>query len=70
MSQNLNDVPSPCNNVCQMDRDTGYCRGCLRTIEEISDWLDYSNQQKRAVLERLEKRYPEFYTGPSKKAAG
>jgi predicted Fe-S protein YdhL (DUF1289 family) len=49
-------VPSPCNNVCQLDPDTGYCRGCLRTIEEIAGWVDYSNEEKLAVLERLEER--------------
>jgi hypothetical protein len=49
-------VPSPCNNVCQLDPDTGYCRGCLRTIEEIAGWLDYSNEEKLVVLERLDER--------------
>jgi len=49
-------IPSPCNNVCQLDPATGYCRGCLRTIEEIAGWLDYSNEEKLAVLERLDRR--------------
>ncbi|MDH5338586.1 MAG: DUF1289 domain-containing protein, partial [Rubrivivax sp.] len=31
-------VPSPCINVCQMDEATGWCRGCLRTIDEIALW--------------------------------
>lgn len=39
-----------------MDPDTGYCRGCLRTIEEIAGWLDYSSEEKLAVLERLDER--------------
>ena len=56
MNSPVEQVPSPCNNVCQMDLDTGYCRGCLRTIEEIAGWLDYSNEEKLAVLERLEER--------------
>jgi predicted Fe-S protein YdhL (DUF1289 family) len=49
-------IPSPCNNVCQLDPNTGYCRGCLRTIEEIAGWVDYSNEEKLAVLDRLEQR--------------
>jgi predicted Fe-S protein YdhL (DUF1289 family) len=52
----VEEIPSPCNNVCQMDPDTGYCRGCLRTIEEIAGWLDYSSEEKLAVLERLDER--------------
>ncbi len=56
MNSPAEQIPSPCNNVCQLDPDTGYCRGCLRTIEEIAGWLDYSNEEKLAVLERLEER--------------
>lgn len=56
MNSPVEEIPSPCNNVCQMDPDTGYCRGCLRTIEEIAGWLDYSSEEKLAVLERLDER--------------
>ena len=56
MNSPAEQIPSPCNNVCQLDPDTGYCRGCLRTIEEIAGWVDYSNEEKLAVLERLEER--------------
>jgi uncharacterized protein len=50
------DIPSPCVNVCQMDALTGYCRGCLRTIDEIAGWLDFSNEEKLAVLEQIDQR--------------
>lgn len=56
MNSPAEQIPSPCTNVCQMDPDTGYCRGCLRTIDEIAGWLDYSNEEKLAVLERLDER--------------
>jgi len=39
-----------------MDPQTGLCRGCLRTIEEIAGWMDYSASEKHAVLERLDER--------------
>jgi predicted Fe-S protein YdhL (DUF1289 family) len=32
------DVASPCIDVCRMDRRTGLCEGCLRTIDEIAAW--------------------------------
>ena len=50
------DVRSPCVNVCQMDPQTGLCRGCLRTIDEIAGWMDYSVTEKMEVLERLDER--------------
>lgn len=56
MNSPLEPVPSPCVNVCQMDSETGYCRGCLRTIEEIAGWLDFTDEEKIAVLQRLEER--------------
>ena len=49
-------IPSPCVNVCQMDPQTGFCRGCLRTIDEIAGWMDYSDAEKLEVLERLDER--------------
>ena len=42
-------VPSPCINVCDMAPDTGLCRGCMRTIDEIVAWGSASDEAKRAV---------------------
>lgn len=49
-------IASPCVNVCQMDPQTGLCLGCLRTIDEIAGWMDYSTAKKLDVLERLDQR--------------
>ena len=50
------EVPSPCVNVCQMHPEKNYCVGCLRTIEEIGDWLEMRDEEKREVLARIERR--------------
>ena len=52
-------VPSPCINVCRMDAATGWCEGCLRTIDEIVAWGSFDNVAKRAVLKRLPARRAE-----------
>ena len=49
-------VLSPCINVCQVDTARGWCAGCLRTLEEIADWAQSSDAEKRAVLERVAAR--------------
>jgi len=49
-------VPSPCINVCRMDGATGWCEGCLRTIDEIAAWGAMGDDDKRAVWRRLEQR--------------
>ena len=51
-------VASPCINVCRMDERTGYCEGCLRTLDEIACWSGYTDEEKRAVLGRLAARKP------------
>lgn len=46
-------VPSPCVNVCRMDPATGWCEGCLRTLDEIARWSAMSEADKRAVWAEL-----------------
>jgi len=46
-------VTSPCVNVCQMDETSGWCHGCLRTIDEIAFWSVLDDDDKRAVLAEL-----------------
>ena len=42
--------PSPCVSVCQMDPMTGYCVGCLRTIDEIRDWIISTPDERQKIL--------------------
>ena len=49
-------VPSPCNNVCRIDAQSGFCEGCLRTIEEVVAWAGSTDEEKRAVWARLGER--------------
>ncbi|WP_206049403.1 DUF1289 domain-containing protein [Novosphingobium sp. PC22D] len=52
----MTDPPSPCTGVCRIATETGWCRGCLRTLEEIADWPMLRAPEKRALLARLERR--------------
>lgn len=49
-------VPSPCISVCTIDEDSGLCRGCYRTLEEVSGWPKFSDETKEEVLKRLDER--------------
>ena len=49
-------VPSPCINVCQMHTDSGWCAGCLRTLDEVAGWSGMDDAQKSAVWAQLETR--------------
>jgi len=49
-------VPSPCVSICRMDPASGLCVGCLRTLDEIAQWSSMADDDKRAVLGRIEAR--------------
>lgn len=51
-------VASPCISVCRIDPGTGWCEGCLRTIDEIAAWGSMSNGERAAVIEELRTRAP------------
>lgn len=53
-------VPSPCVSVCQMDATTGWCQGCLRTLDEIGLWGNADDAFKRVIWSRIEARLTEF----------
>ena len=54
----MTDAPaaSPCNNVCRIDTRTGWCEGCLRTLDEIAGWSSLDERAKRRVLQALAQR--------------
>ena len=34
----IEEIESPCINICTMDPDSGLCLGCSRTAEEVEKW--------------------------------
>ena len=49
-------LESPCVRDCRIDQVTGYCVGCLRTIDEIRDWIIMMPAEREAVLKQLGQR--------------
>ena len=47
---------SPCTLVCSIDLKTGYCFGCGRTRDEIAAWMDYTDIERRALMDALPAR--------------
>jgi predicted Fe-S protein YdhL (DUF1289 family) len=39
-----------------MDGETGFCKGCYRTIDEIERWLIMSQTERRETVERAAAR--------------
>ncbi|NBS88481.1 DUF1289 domain-containing protein [bacterium] len=45
---------SPCRNRC-VNRN-GICTGCRRTLDEITRWSRYSEEEKKAVIKRIKEQ--------------
>ena len=49
-------VPSPCVDICRMDRRTGWCVGCLRTADEIGAWKKMTDHRRHQILNDRKRR--------------
>lgn len=49
-------LPSPCINVCQMDASSGLCRGCFRTLDEITVWARTDDAHRARILAAVGQR--------------
>jgi uncharacterized protein len=49
-------VESPCINVCVIQPDSRLCTGCLRSIDEITQWSRMTDDARRAVMADLPAR--------------
>lgn len=43
-------VASPCTQICLLDTANHYCRGCWRSLDEITDWPILNDAEKRRIL--------------------
>lgn len=48
-------VPSPCTGVCTLNAQH-ICVGCLRSQDEIRDWMIMSREEKLETLDRVQQR--------------
>ncbi|WP_269582450.1 DUF1289 domain-containing protein [Roseibium sp. Sym1] len=57
-------MKSPCIKTCQIDRRSGLCLGCRRTLDEIASWASYSDGQRADILAALpDRRLPDGNAG-------
>jgi len=50
-NRSLGKVQSPCVKVCRIEGE--YCVGCLRTTDEIRDWMIMSEYEQKKLLHEL-----------------
>lgn len=55
---NRDEVQSPCVRICVVHPVERICTGCLRSIDEITQWSRMTNAQRAEVMEALPDRAP------------
>ena len=51
-TEELRNISTPCISVCKYNGNN-YCIGCKRHMNEIFDWLDYSEDMRIAIMKDL-----------------
>jgi len=46
---------TPCIGVCQYDNED-ICRGCFRTLDEISNWALMTEEERKEIMKKLDER--------------
>ncbi len=54
--QEAQALKSPCNKVCVLDLQSGLCKGCLRTLDEIARWGGMSDAERENIMAVLPSR--------------
>ena len=44
-------MKSPCIDHCKLNEKKTQCVGCLRTVEEITEWNSYCNNKKKKNIQ-------------------
>ena len=45
---------TPCVMICKMMPSNYKCIGCHRTLEEIANWQNYTDEQRLKIMDRID----------------
>ncbi len=48
-------IKSPCVGICKYSK-SNYCVGCKRHSNEITGWINYSTEVRKAIMQDLKDR--------------
>ena len=56
----MDQLPSPCISICQIDPASGLCVGCYRTRLEIASWRNMKTDEQKSLIRTLHNRQAEI----------
>ena len=54
------EIESPCVKICVIHPEARLCTGCLRSIDEITQWSRLSSDARRTIMAELPSRAPQL----------
>ncbi len=54
------NIDNPCMGICEYNKDN-LCIGCKRSMNEIFDWYDYTDEEVAVINKELKTRYVKDY---------
>ena len=55
-------IKSPCIGICKYNKQN-FCVGCKRNSDEISNWINYSDAMRKAIMQDLKSRIINGFEG-------
>jgi predicted Fe-S protein YdhL (DUF1289 family) len=49
-------MKTPCILVCRINPQTRMCEGCYRTMEEIREWLRFTEEEREEIMKKVRQR--------------
>lgn len=46
-------ISTPCISICKIDPHTKVCRGCSRTVEQITNWSKMAEDERKRIMDEL-----------------
>lgn len=62
MATNEEEIPSPCNDQCDMN-ENDICTGCFRSFIEVVKWPKVDNATRALYLKNVEERRNNYSKG-------
>lgn len=55
-------MKTPCIKICKLENEI--CIGCLRTIKEIKEWRDLTDDERECILQEIDGRIAQLARAP------
>lgn len=62
-------ISSPCIKLCVIDRLSGLCEGCARTLDEVARWGSMNETERLHIMAQLPQRKA-MSSRPTSRCAG